>query len=95
MEGGIMKGQSHVLSKAIMDVVENQIILNDPPETKQTLERLIAEGYSRIEAKVFIGDIYFSELLGQLQAKKLFNPERYVSALSKLPKTSESLGRKL
>ena len=33
--------KSKILNAAIMEVVENQINGNDPPETKQTLDRLI------------------------------------------------------
>ena len=34
------------LRVAFLAVVENQLRDNDPPETRQTLERLQAEGYS-------------------------------------------------
>jgi len=30
------------LKAAILQVVDNQILANDPPETKQTLDRLIS-----------------------------------------------------
>src|SRR6266567_3979216 len=38
------------LKAAILEVVENQIRASDPPETRQTFERLLAAGYSRKEA---------------------------------------------
>lgn len=34
------------LKKMILDVVSNQIWLNNPPETKQTFQRLIKDGLS-------------------------------------------------
>ena len=38
------------LQKAILEVVENQIRENDPPETKKTLDRLLKKGYSKDDA---------------------------------------------
>lgn len=39
------------LKKIILQVVFNQLRSNQPPETKETLERLIAEGHSKEKAK--------------------------------------------
>ena len=49
--------ESHpYLAAAIMEVVENQIENNDPPETLETLNRLMAQGMSREDAKLsFLG----------------------------------------
>ena len=33
-----------VLNAAIMKVVDNQLVSNDPPQTGQTLKRLMASG---------------------------------------------------
>ena len=41
------------LGKVILEVVENQIRENDPPETRRTIERLVAEGYG--EEAVLLG----------------------------------------
>lgn len=35
------------LKASFLEVVDNQLRANDPPETRQTLDRLIAEGISR------------------------------------------------
>jgi hypothetical protein len=43
------------LKVAILQVVDNQLRANDPPEIKQTLDRLISEGYSKKKAKELIG----------------------------------------
>jgi hypothetical protein len=50
------------LKAAILQVVDNQIRANDPPETKQTLDRLLSEGHSKEEAKRLIGCIVSSEI---------------------------------
>lgn len=74
------------LKSAILEVVENQLQANDPPETKQTFERLISQGYSDKEAKELIGCVVSSEIFDVLNEKQPFNPERFAKALGKLPK---------
>lgn len=43
-----------IARRAILDIVKNQIRDNYPPETKETLNRLIAEGISEEEATKLI-----------------------------------------
>ena len=49
------------LKSAILEVVENQLQANDPPETRQAYDRLISEGYSEVEVKKLIGCVVSSE----------------------------------
>ena len=74
------------LKAATLQVINNQIRANDPPETKQTLDRLISEGYSREEAKELIGCVVSSEIFNILKEQEEFNLERFVGALRNLPK---------
>jgi hypothetical protein len=74
------------LKSAILEVVENQLQANDPPETRQTFDRLISGGYSEEEAKKLIGCVVSSEIFDVLKKQEPFNPERYAKALNKLPK---------
>ncbi len=73
------------LKVPILEVVENQLQANDPPETKQTYERLISEGYSEKEAKELIGCVVSSEIFDILRRQEPFNPKRFIKALSRLP----------
>ncbi len=50
------------LKAAILEVVENQIRDDNPPETRQTLERLLAAGYSRQQAIEMIGSSLVEEI---------------------------------
>lgn len=84
-----MKQHNPRLKKAILEVVENQLSSNDPPETEQTLDRLLSEGYSESEAKEFIGAVVVSEVFEVLQAQKPFDEKRFVEALNNLPKIPE------
>jgi peroxiredoxin family protein len=74
------------LNTAILEVVDNQITANDPPETTQTLERLKKEGYSEKEAIELIACVVSVEIFDILKTKEEFNLERFVKALNKLPK---------
>jgi len=80
-----MMESNNRLSAAVIQVVETQIDSNDPPETKQTFERLISEGFSEKVAKELLGTVVIAEVFGVMKDGKPFNIERYVSALNKLP----------
>jgi hypothetical protein len=73
------------LKAVILQVVDNQLRANDPPEIRSTLERLIKEGYSKEQAKELIGCAVTSEIFDILKNKKEFNLERYRAVLAKLP----------
>jgi len=62
------------LKSAILEVIENQLQANDPPETRQTYDRLISEGYSEVEAKKLIGCVVSSEIFVVLKKQEPFNP---------------------
>lgn len=76
---------SQRLKTAIIEVVENQIEANDPPEIKQTLLRLIAEGFSIQEGKELIGNVVVVEVFEVLKEGNPFDINRYVAALQRLP----------
>ena len=73
------------LREAILEVVENQIRDNQPPETRQTLLRLMREGYSVDEAMSMIGTVLILEIYDFLKEHKPFNHERFARALERLP----------
>ena len=80
------KMRTNPRSKAIiLEVVDNQLKANDPPETRSTLDRLLAEGYSEKAAKELIGCVVTSEIFDVTKNKEEFNLKRYVDALNKLP----------
>lgn len=74
------------IKETILEVVDNQLKDNNPPETKQTYERLLNEGHSDSEAKRLIGCVVASEIFDVLKEGKPFNQERFVAALNELPK---------
>ena len=83
-----MKGKpkfDRIVNEAILEVVENQLRNGDPPETRQTYERLVKSGYSDEEARDLIGCVVVSELLDVVKNHRPYDHERYVAALKRLP----------
>ena len=70
---------------SLFEVVENQLRDNDPPETRQTLERLVAEGYSDQEAKRLIAAVVSVEIYDILKHQQTFDQKRFIAALHHLP----------
>jgi hypothetical protein len=74
------------LRLAILEVINNQIKDNDPPETKQALIRLQENGFSEEEALRLIGYVVASEVFTVLKENRIYDKEKYISALKALPK---------
>ena len=83
------KSNSRVNS-LIMQVVENQLRDNRPPESNLTLARLLGEGFSEEESKHLIGSAIVAEMYYVLKSSKPFNEQRYLELLNKLPELPAS-----
>jgi hypothetical protein len=79
-----MKARDRVRN-AIFDVVDNQIRQGTPPETKQTLDRLIKEGHSESEARKLIAAVVAAEIFDVLKYEQLYDEVRFITALHALP----------
>ena len=73
------------LRDAIMAVVDNQLRQNDPPETREALQRLVSEGHTEGDAKRLIGTAVVAEIFDVLKLQHEFDRDRVVAALSRLP----------
>ena len=73
------------LHAAIMKVVENQLRSNDPPQTQQTLKRLLEAGHSEAEAKRLIACVVSAEIFDVLKKNEPFNLDRFLRGLNNLP----------
>ena len=71
--------------EALLEVVDNQIRDNKPTETRKTMERLLSEGFSKIDAKKLIAGVVASEIFGMLKKREHYSEERYINALKSLP----------
>lgn len=77
------------LKAAFLETVENQLADNDPPETKETLDRLIAEGISEDDSKLLIAQAVCVEVFDIMKHQKEFNLDRYLKNLKRLPDEPE------
>jgi hypothetical protein len=78
------------LRRTILEVVDTQIRERNPPETKETFDRLVAAGVERDEARRLIGCVVACEIFDVLQSMQPFDGDRYVKALSMLPELPSS-----
>lgn len=69
---------------AFLDTVLNQLETGDPPETKVTLDRLMAEGYSRAHALQAIAAALRTEMNRMLSESTPFDNDKYASLLTKI-----------
>ncbi|MBO0700537.1 MAG: hypothetical protein J2P46_19225 [Zavarzinella sp.] len=74
------------LRRAILEVVDNQLRDNTPPETRATLDRLVAEGRSRKEAIELIACVVSTEIFHVLKSGRPYDNARFVAALQALPR---------
>ncbi|MCB0578644.1 MAG: hypothetical protein KDD10_04975 [Phaeodactylibacter sp.] len=76
---------NEILKQQFLEIVDNQLDSNDPPETRQTLERLKKEGYSDADARLLIAQCVAAEMFNVMKHNEPYNSKRYVSNLNALP----------
>lgn len=74
-----------VVRAAFLEIVDNQLKMGDPPETRATLERLIASGSSRREARRLIACVVATEFYEIIKEKREFDSKQFVERLNRLP----------
>jgi hypothetical protein len=74
-----------VLHAALMEMVNQQMAESDPPETRETVERLLAAGYSPEYARRMIGFLIVYELTEGTLHGTPFNQKRFIENLRRLP----------
>lgn len=76
------------LRAAILAAVDEQLAQGEPPEVRATLERLVAEGYTREGARELIASAVASELFAVMASGEPYDEARYKAALARLPHLS-------
>jgi hypothetical protein len=74
-----------MLRQAVLEIVENQLLDNTPPETRLTLERLQIDGLTREKAIDLIAAIVSVEIFDVLKSGKTYDKDRYIAGLTALP----------
>lgn len=78
-----------------LEVVEDQLRKNDPPETADTLARLIGQGYTSEQAKMLISTCVSTELIDAIGSEHIADSTRYLQNLKRLPElpATEGIGK--
>ena len=77
------------IREALLQVVENQLKSLDPPETKETYDRLLSEGYSEDETRSFLAAAILYEMNTILRKREPFDRQRFAARLHGLPDSLE------
>jgi hypothetical protein len=81
-----MSEQKPRVNKLILEVVENQLKSCKPVQTRETLDRLMAQGFSEEDARHLIGSAIVAEMRAVVSEGRTFQEERLVSLLQDLPR---------
>jgi hypothetical protein len=76
------------LQAAYLEAVDNQLRDNNPPETRQTFERLRGLKISEREAKLLIASVLAVETYEIMKTNKPFDRDRFSRNLERLPDQS-------
>ena len=71
--------------EALIEAIENQIRDNEPPETREALERLMAIGESRENAMRYIASAMTIEIFEIVKNGTRYDEQRYINNLKNLP----------
>ena len=74
-----------ILREHIIQVIRNQVRDEDPPETKETFDRLRREGHAAQEAYRLIGYVLAVEISEMLKQERVFDRDLFVKRLKGLP----------
>lgn len=77
--------ENEILKEKFLEIVENQIKSENPPETKITYKRLIGLGYTKIDSKKFIAQCVVLEMFGIMKKGEPFDEKRFINNLLRLP----------
>jgi hypothetical protein len=74
------------LQTAILEVVERQLLENEPPITRETYDRLLKEGFSETEARRLIGQVVAAEFFEVLGKGRRYDEQAFAAKLRALPR---------
>ena len=72
------------LQSLILEVVDKQLLLNNPPATRTTLNRLIKSGHSEEQAKKLIGSVVTEFIFDAMKNNIPYDEARYRRRLDEL-----------
>jgi len=81
-----MSDDSDISRAAIFEILDNQLRLGSPPETRETLDRLLANGYAEQEARRLIACVLVCEIYAVMHDGREYDNAKYTHDLRALPK---------
>lgn len=81
-----MDGNKPRVSRFILDVVEKQLRDGTPPQTRETLERLMGQGFSEEDARHLIGAAMAAEMRTVVSESRSFSEMRFLALMKDLPR---------
>jgi hypothetical protein len=73
------------LTAAILEIVDTQLRDGVPPETRQTLERLVQSGHTPEGARQLIAHAAAAEIVAVMARGEAYSQARFIAALHRLP----------
>ena len=70
----------------LFEVIENQMSMDNPPETRKTYQRLLDQGFSRDDTMRMMAAVVITEMNDMVKENRTFDEAGYVEALKALPK---------
>jgi hypothetical protein len=70
--------------KALFEVLENQMSMDNPPETRKTYQRLLDQGFSREETMRMMAAVVIVEMNDIVKHNRTFDEAGYIEALKAL-----------
>jgi hypothetical protein len=73
------------LAATILEIVDTQLRDGNPPETRETFDRLIGMGYSPEGARQLLAHVVVAEIFTVMARGERYDAARFVAALRRLP----------
>ncbi|HEX9372940.1 MAG TPA: hypothetical protein VF897_18140 [Roseiflexaceae bacterium] len=73
------------LAAAILAIVDTQLRDGEPPEARQTFDRLVAAGHTPEGARQLLAHVVVREIFPVMARGERYDAARYVAALRRLP----------
>jgi hypothetical protein len=78
------------LAAAILEIVDTQLRDGTPPQTRQTFDRLVAQGYTPEGARQLLAHVVVREIFTVMARGEHYDQTRFVAALHRLPSLADA-----
>jgi hypothetical protein len=79
------------LVATILEIMDAQLCDGTPPETRQTFDRLVAEGYTPEGARQLLAHVVVREIFTVMTRGERYDQTRFAAALQRLPSLPDAI----